>query len=68
MSLSTHQVRHNRPVNDELHPFAYKMIVALTNWMVLSIWTLFDRGAYIGLALGIITLFFTIVAAIPLLL
>ena len=66
--MNTHPVRHNRPVNDELHPLVYKTIIGLTIWLVLSIWALFDRGTYIGLVLGIITLFFVIVTAIPLVL
>jgi hypothetical protein len=67
-AMNTHPVRHNRPVNDELHPLVYKTIIGLTIWLVLSIWALFDRGTYIGLVLGIITLFFVIVTAIPLVL
>jgi hypothetical protein len=33
-----------------------------------SIWALFDRGSYVGLTLGIITLFFLVIVGIPVLL
>ena len=51
-------VRYNRPANDELHPWIYRAIVGLTIWLVLSVWALFSRGAYEGLTLSVITLFF----------
>ena len=57
--------RHNLPINDELHPRIYKAMLALTLWLVLSIWFLFDRGAYVGLILAMITVFFVIFAGIP---
>ena len=56
--------RHNRP-NDELHPLIYQSIVGLTIWLVLSIWALFSRGAYVGLILAVITLFFLVAVGIP---
>jgi len=59
-------VRHNRP-NDELHPLIYQSIVGLTIWLLLSVWVLFSRGAYVGLTLSVITLFFLILVAIPVL-
>jgi hypothetical protein len=60
-------VRHNRP-NDELHPSIYRAIIGLTIWLVLSAWVLFSRGAYEGLTLSVITLFFVILIGIPVLL
>ena len=59
--------RHNRP-NDELHSLIYRFIVGLTIWLVLSVWVLFGRGAYEGLTLSVITLFFVILIGIPVLL
>jgi hypothetical protein len=56
---------HARHVQHGLHPFVYRSIVALTIWLVLSVWGFFNTGAYIGLALAMITLFFLIIMAIP---
>ncbi|HEY6025135.1 MAG TPA: hypothetical protein VIV34_13270 [Pseudolabrys sp.] len=68
--MTTHPlpVRHNRPTNDELHPLVYRSIIGLTIWLVLSVWALFSRGAYEGLTLSVITLFFLVLVAIPVLL
>ena len=52
-------VRDNRP-NDELHPLIYQSLIGLTIGLVLSVWGLFSRGAYEGLTLSVITLFFVI--------
>ena len=59
--------RDNRP-NDELHPLIYQSLIGLTIWFVLSVWGLFSRGAYEGLTLSVITLFFVILVGIPVLL
>jgi hypothetical protein len=69
-AMTTHSppVRLNRPTNDELHPLVYRSIIGLTIWLVLSVWVLFSRGEYGGLTLSIITLFFVILVAIPVLL
>jgi hypothetical protein len=61
-------IRHNRPTNDELHPVIYRSMIVLTVWLVLSVWVLFSRGAYVGLNLAVITFFFLILVAIPLIL
>ena len=66
--MTTHPIRPNAPVHDELHPLVYRTLVGLTVWLVASIWLLFDRGTYVGLNLAVITVFFVILAAIPLLL
>lgn len=66
--MTAHAHRHNRPVNDALHPLVYRTMIALTVWLVLSIWVLFDRGGYVGLAFAMVTLFFVVIVAIPLLL
>ena len=63
--MTDHAHRHNLPVNDELHPLVYKAMIGLAIWLVLSIWFLFDRGAYVGLILAMITVFFVIFAGIP---
>lgn len=59
--------RPNQPVHDELHPFIYRTIIGLTIWLVLSVWLLFNRGAGVALDLIVITVFFLIAVAIPLL-
>jgi hypothetical protein len=40
----------------------------LTIWLVLSVWALFSRGAYEGVTLSIITLFFVVLVGIPVIL
>ena len=67
MTTDARPVRHNRPIHDGLHPLVYRSIVALTIWLVLSVWVFFDRGAYVGLTLAMITVFFVIVVGIPVL-
>lgn len=66
--MYAHPDRRNAPVHDELHPLIYRAMIGLTLWLVVSIWALFDRGSYIGLTLGVITLFFLIAVGIPVLL
>jgi hypothetical protein len=46
----------------------YQSLIGLTIWLVLSVWGLFSRGAYEGLTLSVITLFFVILVGIPVLL
>ena len=65
MTTHAHPAQYNRPIHDGLHPLVYRSIVALTIWLVLSVWAFFNRGAYIGLTLAMITLFFVILVAIP---
>lgn len=57
--------RHNRPTNDELHPWIYRSMVGLTIWLVLSIIVLFHRGAYASLDAAVITFFFLVLVGIP---
>jgi hypothetical protein len=57
-------VHLNRRTN-ELHPLVYRAMIGLTIWLVLSIWVLFSRGAYEGVTLSIITLFFVVLVGIP---
>jgi hypothetical protein len=68
-AMTTHAqpVQHNRPIHDGLHPFVYRSMIGLTIWLVLSIWAFFSRGGYIGLTLAMITFFFLIIVAIPVL-
>ena len=68
--MTTHllPVRLNQPANDELHPLVYRFIIGLTIWLVLSVWVLFSRGEYEGLALSVITLFFVVLVGVPVLL
>jgi hypothetical protein len=61
-------VRREWPPSDELHPKIYTAIVGLTIWLLLSVWVLFSRGSYEGLTLSVITLFFTVLVGIPILL
>lgn len=58
-------VKHNQPVNNELHPLVYKTLVGLVIWLVLSIWLLFDGTHYIELIVAMITVFFIIATGIP---
>jgi hypothetical protein len=57
-------VHLNRRTN-ELHPVVYRAMIGLTIWLVLSVWALFSRGAYEGVTLSIITLFFVVLVGIP---
>jgi hypothetical protein len=68
-AMATHSlpIRH-RPRTDELHPRIYSAVVGLTIWFVLSVWLLFSRGSYEGLTLAVITLFFSVLVGIPLIL
>jgi len=50
---------------NELHPLVYRAMIGLTIWLVLSVWVLFSRGAYEGVTLSIITLFFVVLVSIP---
>jgi len=70
MSLTTHPLpaRRNWARTDELHPRIYATVVGLTIWLVLSAWVFFSRGSYEGLTLSVITLFFTVLVGIPVLL
>ena len=63
--MSDHAYRRNVPINAALHPLVYAAMVGLTLWLVLSIWLLFGSGAYIGLILAMITVFFVIIVGIP---
>jgi hypothetical protein len=71
MTIQAHRIRHTRPadqrVQDGLHPFVYRSIIALTIWLVLSVWAFFNRGAYVGLTLAVVTVFFLIAVAISVL-
>ena len=53
---------------NELHPLVYRAMIGLTIWLVLSVWVLFSRGAYEGVTLSIITLFFVVLVSIPVIL
>src|SRR5262249_1763866 len=61
-------IMNTHPLCEDLHPTVYRSIIGLTIWLVLSIWLLFDRGAYVGLNLAIITVFFVIAVGVPLVL
>ncbi len=66
--MSTHPIRRREPAHSDLHPLVYKTMIALTGWLVLSIWLLFDRGRYVGLNLVVITTFFLVLVGIPVML
>jgi len=65
--MAAHRFEHYRPAHDGLHPLAYRSIIALPVWLALSVWVFFDRGAYVGLTLAMITLFFVIIVVTPVL-
>jgi hypothetical protein len=56
--------QHDRRTS-ELHPLIYRAMIGLTIWFVLSVWVLFSRGAYEGVTLSVITLFFVVLVGIP---
>jgi hypothetical protein len=62
--------RHSQhpAVYGDLHPAVYWSIIALTIWLVFSVWLLFDYGSYSLLILIAITAFFVVAMAIPLVL
>jgi hypothetical protein len=66
--MTQHAIRHNRPVNDRLHPAIYKSLAGLALWLVVSVWFLFNRGPYMALTVAVITGFFFIIVMIPFLL
>ena len=61
-------IGHNRVVSGELHPFVYKAVVGLTLWYILSAWMFFGGWDYMGLLLAVVTGFFLMATAIPVLL
>jgi len=67
MTAHAHSIHHRR-AHQGLHPTVYRSMIVLTIWFVLSIWMFFNSGAYVGLALAMITLFFLVIVAIPVLL
>src|SRR5262245_6056555 len=67
LALSPIHVKHDRRTT-ELHPFGYRAMIGLTIWLVLSVWALFSRGAYEGVTLSVITLFFVVLVGIPVIL
>ena len=60
-------IGHNRAVSGDLHPLVYKMVIGLVLLFVLSAWVFFGGWAYMGLLLAVVTGFFLIATAIPLL-
>ena len=66
--MSKEIIGHNRVISGYLHPLVYESIVGLALWFVLAAWMLFGGGDYMGLLLAVVTGFFLIVLAIPLLL
>jgi len=63
--MTVHDGGPRAGVSDALHPRIYGAIAALSLWLVVSVWIFFNRGGYIGLALGMVTLFFVIATGVP---
>ncbi|MBI4367138.1 MAG: hypothetical protein HY543_09995 [Deltaproteobacteria bacterium] len=61
-------IGHNRAVFGDLHPLVYHTVVGLALWFVLSAWVFFGGWDYMGLALTVVSGFFLMAMAIPLLL
>jgi hypothetical protein len=61
-------LRHSRPESSGLHPFVYWSIAGLTLWLVVSAWAFFDDGPYTGFLLAVVTGFFFMFVALPVLL
>jgi hypothetical protein len=59
--------RHDTHDPARLHPVVYKTLIGLVVWLVFSVWLFFDTGPYSPLLLAVITGFFAILTAIPLL-
>src|SRR5882672_2456246 len=71
MTTHAHRIRHgpnHHGTHDGLHPLVYRSMIGLTLWLVLSVWVFFNTGAYAGLTFAMITLFFAVLMAIPVLL
>jgi hypothetical protein len=66
-AMPAQHIHHPAPIHDGLHPLVYRTMIALIVWLVLSAWVFFDSGAYVGLTLAMITVFFAVITAIPLL-
>jgi hypothetical protein len=66
--MSREVIGHNRAVSGDLHPLVYKAVVGLALWFVLSAWVFFGGWDYMGLLLAVVTGFFLIAMAIPVLL
>jgi hypothetical protein len=63
--MAYHDSRH--PVSDDLHPAIYKALAGLALWLVISAWVFFgSEGHYAGFAVAVVTGFFVIATAIPL--
>lgn len=63
--MPSHNESRPRPTWRHLHPFVYLAIVGCLFWFVLAAWEFFDRGAYVGLLLAVVTGFFLMAVAIP---
>ena len=66
--MSREVIGHNRAISGDLHPLVYKSVVGLALWFVLSAWVFFGGWDYMGLLLAVVTGFFLMAMAIPLLL
>lgn len=66
--MRTHPAWRDPEVQERLHPLVYKSMIGLVVWLVLSVWLLFGTGQYVGLDFAVVTLFFLIAVAIPVLL
>jgi Na+/glutamate symporter len=67
MTTHAHRIRRHRSIHDGLHPLVYRTLIGLTVWLVASVWVFFNRGAYVGLTLAVITVFFVVIVGIPVL-
>lgn len=63
--MRDHANRKPLPEHGALHPLVYRTMVALTGWLVLSVWMFFGAGAYVSLTLTMITVFFIVIVGIP---
>lgn len=52
-------------VTDQLHPFVYVALASLAVCLALAAWILFSRGGYVELDLGIVSVLFFMLIAIP---
>jgi len=57
--------RADHPVTNRIHPFVYRAIALLALWFVLGAWGFFAPTGYIGLALGVMSLFVLVTVSLP---
>jgi len=63
--MKTPRDPHNPRVTDQLHPFVHMALAGLAAWLVVAAWIFFSGVGYIELDLGIASVLFLMLIAIP---